>query len=211
MAKSIGRLLKALETELADIDHDIDDSIRRSPNWLDKTELLKSVPGIGVQIARTLIIELPELGTLDRRQIAALFGLAPWTRQSANGAARASSAADAQPSEPPSTWARPRRRSLASEPSAIGSSLMANPSSSPSSSSPESSSPSSMHSSGISSDGENKPLDRQNNCSRDRADITFPRREKSPFLLNACRHKGEPALADRAAAAPHSVWTGLSP
>lgn len=82
MAKSIGRLLKALETELADIDHDIDDSIRRSPNWLDKTELLKSVPGVGVQIARTLIIELPELGTLDRRQIAALFGLAPWTRQS---------------------------------------------------------------------------------------------------------------------------------
>lgn len=82
MAKSIGRLLKALEKELADIDQDIDDSIRRSPNWLEKTELLKSVPGIGDQIARTLIAELPELGTLDRRQIAALVGLAPWTRQS---------------------------------------------------------------------------------------------------------------------------------
>lgn len=82
MAKSIGRLLKALEMELADIDQDIDDSIRRSPNWLEKSELLKSVPGIGDQIARTLIAELPELGTLDRRQIAALVGLAPWTRQS---------------------------------------------------------------------------------------------------------------------------------
>lgn len=80
--KSIKRLLKALEKELADVDHHIDDSIRRSPNWLQKVELLKSVPGIGDQIARTLIAELPELGTLDRRQIAALVGLAPWTRQS---------------------------------------------------------------------------------------------------------------------------------
>jgi len=81
-AKSIRRLLKALEKELADIDRDIDDSLRRSPNWLEKVELLKSVPGIGDQIARTLIAELPELGTLDRRRIAALVGLAPWTRQS---------------------------------------------------------------------------------------------------------------------------------
>lgn len=81
-ANSIKRLLKALEKELADIDQDIDDTIRRSPNWLDKVELMKSVPGIGDQIARTLIAELPELGKLDRRQIAALVGLAPWTRQS---------------------------------------------------------------------------------------------------------------------------------
>lgn len=81
-AKSIGRLLKALERELADIDQDIDDSIRRSPAWLEKAELVKSVPGIGDQIARTLIADLPELGTLDRRQIAALVGLAPFTRQS---------------------------------------------------------------------------------------------------------------------------------
>ena len=82
MAKSIARLLKALEKELAAIDQDIDDHIRRSPNWMEKVELLKSVPGVGDQIARTLIAELPELGTLERRQIAALVGLAPWTRQS---------------------------------------------------------------------------------------------------------------------------------
>lgn len=81
-AKSIRRLLKALEKELTDLDRDIDDSIRRSPNWLDKVMLLKSVPGVGDQIARTLVAELPELGRLDRRRIAALVGLAPWTRQS---------------------------------------------------------------------------------------------------------------------------------
>jgi transposase len=40
------------------------------------------LPGVGKTIARTLIAELPELGSLDRRQIAALVGLAPWTRQS---------------------------------------------------------------------------------------------------------------------------------
>ena len=69
-------MLKALEKELAEIDQDIDDQVRRSPNWLEKVALLKSVPGVGDQIARTLIAELPELGTLERRQIAALVGLA---------------------------------------------------------------------------------------------------------------------------------------
>jgi transposase len=44
--------------------------------------LLSSIPGIGPATARTLIAELPELGQLDRRRIAALVGLAPWTRQS---------------------------------------------------------------------------------------------------------------------------------
>jgi transposase len=79
---SIQRLLKALEKELADLDGELDKRIRQSPNWLQKAELLKSVPGVGDKITRTLIAELPELGTLDRRQIAALVGLAPWTRES---------------------------------------------------------------------------------------------------------------------------------
>ena len=80
--KSIDRLLKALARELDSLDHDIDGAVRRSPAWREKENLLTSVPGIGSVIARTLIAELPELGTLDRRRIAALVGLAPWTRQS---------------------------------------------------------------------------------------------------------------------------------
>jgi transposase len=80
--KSITRLIKALEKELTVLDQDIDDAVRGSPAWREKEDLLASVPGIGPTIARTLIAELPELGTLDRRQVAALAGLAPWTRQS---------------------------------------------------------------------------------------------------------------------------------
>lgn len=80
--KSIARLRKALEKALADIDAEIDDIVRGSPVWAEKEELLSSVPGVGPVVARTLIAEMPELGTLDRRQIAALAGLAPFTRQS---------------------------------------------------------------------------------------------------------------------------------
>lgn len=82
LKKSIARLRKALEKELSELDGDINDHVRGSPAWAEKEDLLSSVPGIGLTIARTLIAELPELGSLDRRQIAALAGLAPWTRQS---------------------------------------------------------------------------------------------------------------------------------
>lgn len=80
--RSIVRLTKALDKELASLDRAIDDAVRGSPVWREKDNLLSSVPGIGPIISRTVIAELPELGTLDRRQIAALVGLAPWTRQS---------------------------------------------------------------------------------------------------------------------------------
>jgi transposase len=82
LRKSILRLRKALEKELAEIDGEIDDHMRGSPVWAAKQDLLASVPGIGPVIARTLIAKLPELGLLDRRKVAALVGLAPWTRQS---------------------------------------------------------------------------------------------------------------------------------
>lgn len=79
---SMVRLIKVLEKELSSLDGDIDDAVRGSPAWREKEDLLASVPGVGPVIARTLIAELPELGQLTRRQIAALAGLAPFTRQS---------------------------------------------------------------------------------------------------------------------------------
>ena len=82
LKKSIARLLRALEKELGSVDSDINDSVRGSPVWREKEDLLQSVPGIGRAISRTLIAEMPELGRLDRKQIAALAGLAPFTRQS---------------------------------------------------------------------------------------------------------------------------------
>jgi transposase len=82
LTKSVARLRKVLEKELSELDVLIDGQIRGSAVWIEKEDLLASVPGVGKTIARTLIAELPELGSLDRRQIAALVGLAPWTRQS---------------------------------------------------------------------------------------------------------------------------------
>jgi transposase len=80
--KSIVRLLKTLRSELSALDADIGESVRGSPVWREKEDLLASVPGVGPIIARSMLAELPELGRLDRRQIAALAGLAPFTRQS---------------------------------------------------------------------------------------------------------------------------------
>jgi len=82
IVKSIDRLVAALGKELAGLDHAIDKTVKGRPDWVEKEDLLASVPGIGKTIARTLIAELPELGKLDRRQVAALTGLAPFTRQS---------------------------------------------------------------------------------------------------------------------------------
>jgi transposase len=82
LKKSIVRLIKALEKELTSVETDIDDVMRASPAWREKEDLLASVPGIGPVIARSPIAELPELGKLTRKQVGALAGLAPWTRQS---------------------------------------------------------------------------------------------------------------------------------
>ena len=82
LKKSIARLIKALEKELKSVDTDIGEAVRGSPVWREKDDLLASVPGVGPVIARTLIAEMPELGRLGRKQVAALAGLAPWTRQS---------------------------------------------------------------------------------------------------------------------------------
>lgn len=82
LKKSIARLLKALQKELSSLEADINETVRGSPAWRAKEDLLTSVPGIGPTIARTLIAQMPELGQLSRREVAALAGLAPFTRQS---------------------------------------------------------------------------------------------------------------------------------
>jgi transposase len=82
LKRSCERVVRTLEKELAVLDQDIDTTVRGSPAWRAKEDLLASVPSIGDITARTLIADLPELGKLDRRQIAALVGVAPFTRQS---------------------------------------------------------------------------------------------------------------------------------
>src|SRR5438132_8548315 len=69
--------IKWLQNQVDEIERDLGQAIRRSPLWRDKDDLLQSIPGVGKVIARTLIAELPELGTLSRSQIASLAGLAP--------------------------------------------------------------------------------------------------------------------------------------
>lgn len=71
-----------LRQALAETDRDLDDAIRSSPLWRAKDDLLRSVPGVGDVTAHTLIAEVPELGSLGRRQIAALIGVAPLNRDS---------------------------------------------------------------------------------------------------------------------------------
>jgi transposase len=80
--RSFRTILRSLEAERARIDRAIDTLIEESPVFCARQDLLKSVPGIGDVVARTLIVELPELGTVDRHQIAALAGVAPMNRDS---------------------------------------------------------------------------------------------------------------------------------
>ena len=74
--------LHFLKEELKSLDADLDQRIRESPIWREKDELLRSVPGVGPAVSRTLLGELPELGTLTGKQIAALVGVAPFNRDS---------------------------------------------------------------------------------------------------------------------------------
>lgn len=71
-----------LDAEIARADGDLDQALRDNPDWRADAELLTSAPGVGPQLARTLIAELPELGRLNRRQVAALVGVAPFNRDS---------------------------------------------------------------------------------------------------------------------------------
>jgi len=82
MARRIDAHLAWLQKELSALEADLDDAIRGTPVWREAEDLLTSVPGVGDKLARTLIADLPELGQLDRKQIAALVGVAPLNRDS---------------------------------------------------------------------------------------------------------------------------------
>lgn len=80
--KSLDAHILWLEQQLEQLDKDLDQMLRSSPIWREKDQLLRSVPGIGPVVSRTLLALLPELGTLGRKQIAALVGVAPLNRDS---------------------------------------------------------------------------------------------------------------------------------
>jgi transposase len=71
-----------LDQRVVALDDDLDTTLRASPVWREREALYRSVPGIGPVCARTLVLDLPELGTLSRQRIAALVGVAPFNRDS---------------------------------------------------------------------------------------------------------------------------------
>ncbi len=78
----IQRHLAWLDEELAELDHLLGERVQASPVWRERENLLRSVPGIGPSTALTLLADLPELGHLDRKAIAALVGVAPLSCES---------------------------------------------------------------------------------------------------------------------------------
>ena len=79
---SIKRIIETLTKELEELDNELNTRIKQSPVWRAKDQLLRSVPGVGPGTSRTLLLDLPELGSLDRKQIAALVGVAPFNHDS---------------------------------------------------------------------------------------------------------------------------------
>jgi transposase len=80
--KDISEHIKWLQRQLHITDYDLDQTIKNTPVWKQKVDLLKSVPGVGRVLIATVLSQLPELGSLDRKQIAALVGVAPFNRDS---------------------------------------------------------------------------------------------------------------------------------
>jgi transposase len=82
LRKRIEAHITWLKQELADTDHELKEMIENNPIWRDKDNLLQSTPGVGPTLSASLIAQLPELGALNRRKIAALVGVAPLNRDS---------------------------------------------------------------------------------------------------------------------------------
>ena len=80
--QSIEEVIAFLNQQLRDVDDDLGRRLRESPVWRERVELLRSVPGVGPVTTFNLLADLPELGSLDRRAVAALVGVAPLSRDS---------------------------------------------------------------------------------------------------------------------------------
>lgn len=79
---SIEYHLTWLRQQVASLDNDLDSMLKTSPLWREYDAILQSTPGVGPVLSRTLISQLPELGDLNRKEIAALVGVAPFNRDS---------------------------------------------------------------------------------------------------------------------------------
>jgi transposase len=79
---AIGRTIKWLEKQLEEIDTDIDNAVKSSPAWREKDKLLRSAPGVGKVLSRTLLSLVPELGNLGKKKLSALVGVAPLNHDS---------------------------------------------------------------------------------------------------------------------------------
>jgi transposase len=77
---SVERMLALLADELARLDRELDERVSQRADWSDRARILREEPGVGAVTARALLIDLPELGRVSRRQIAALAGVAPIIR-----------------------------------------------------------------------------------------------------------------------------------
>jgi transposase len=108
----IERHLAWLEAELTELDRTLHDQVQASSVWREREQLLRSVPGVGPTTALTLLAELPELGRLDRKAIAALVGVAPLSCESGTWRAGASSGVGGRACARHSTWPRSWRADL---------------------------------------------------------------------------------------------------
>ena len=90
IAKQIRQHITWLEKRLKEADDDLDQSIRSSPLWQHKAEIMQSIPGVGRVTATSLLADVAELGTLNRREISALIGVCPYSRDSGKSRGRRS-------------------------------------------------------------------------------------------------------------------------
>jgi transposase len=82
---SIETVIAFLNKQIDDVDNDIDALIKKTPAWQEGDDLLQSVPGVGPVLSRTLLALVPELGTLSRKKVASLIGVAPFNNDSGKG------------------------------------------------------------------------------------------------------------------------------